>query len=876
MSLNYIHYKYIQKLVKTVFKNILQISIILIFNSFLAQQTSEKLPKNAVNDTISKKDTIVVKKESLEDILQTKADNIRRDFPKKMIYLNKKAQVKYQDMQIDADYISIDEQKSLMYARGKQDSLGKIIEPVITTQAGKKYETDEFQYNTKTKQAIAYNARTEESEGVIIAKKTKKYNDSVFAMKNALYTTDEYFIKKKDTAADYHMLASNIKLIKTKEKSQIITGPIQLYIERVPTPLIMPFAILPFSSKRSAGILIPSFGERQDVGFFLNGLGYYQPIGEHFDLKVLADIYTKGSWNLRPEMNYLKKYRYSGNFSADVGTMVRGIKGLDDYNKNSTYRIAWRHTQDTKANPFLTFSASVDIVSTKFYNNTLNNNYILNQNVLNTQQNSTVTITKRFLKLPITITGTTSYSQNFATGQADLRLPQMNVAINQFYLFKSKTGVRSGLLENITVNTGINLTNFVRTEEGELFKKEMWEKMETGLKNNIALSTNTTLAKYFTFTLGANVDNALTTKTINKFYDPIANKDITETNKGITGYSTFSTTASIQTTLYGMMKFKKGAVVEALRHMMTPSIGFTYSPDFGGSGFGYYKNYYNATGALTPYSIFEGGIVGSPSSGLVGALGFNIGNNIEMKVKSKSDSTGVKKIKIFESLNFSGSYNFAANDHPWSIFTINGQSSFFNNKLNVNTSLSLDPYKIIYLPGQDTGGIRTEEFGHFSVQGFNVQLSYPLSSEIFGAKTDYAKKYKSKGEIRNENYYFDDDNYARFDQAWTLNVNANYAYTKTSGNRIPTRMASVGLDGSIKLTPFWNINGSTHYDMVTKELAYTRIGFSRDQRSFTINFNWVPFGQYKVYDFFIGIKANILSDALKYKDRSFTQPNAPF
>lgn len=861
---------------KTVLKNILQISIILIFNSFLAQETSEKLPKNAVNDTISKKDTIVVKKESLDDILQTKADNIRRDFPKKMIYLNKKAQVKYQDMQIDADYISIDEKKSLMYARGKQDSLGKIIEPVITTQAGKKYETDEFQYNTKTKQAIAFNARTEESEGVIIAKKTKKYSDSVFAMKNALYTTDEYFIKKKDTAADYHMLASNIKLIKTKEKSQIITGPIQLYIERVPTPLIMPFAILPFSSKRSAGILIPSFGERQDVGFFLNGIGYYQPIGEHFDLKVLADIYTKGSWNLRPEMNYMKKYRYSGNFSADIGTQVRGIKGLDDYNKNSTYRIAWRHTQDTKANPFLNFSASVDVVSTKFYNNTLNNNYILNQNVLNTQQNSTVTLTKRFLKLPATITATTSYSQNFATGTSDLRLPQMNVAINQFYLFKSKTGVRSGLLENITVNTGLNLTNFVQTNEGELFKKEMWDKLQTGLKNNIALGTNTTVAKYFTFSLGANIDNALTTKTINKFYDPVANKDITETDKGIAGYSTFSSTASIQTTLYGMMKFKKGSAIEAIRHMMTPSIGFTYSPDFGGSGYGYYKNYYNASGALTPYSIFEGGIVGSPSSGMVGALGFNIGNNIEMKVKSKSDSTGVKKVKLFESLNLSGSYNFAAKDHPWSILTINGQSSFFNNKLSVNTSLSLDPYKIIYLPGQDTGGIRTEDFGHFSVQGFNVQLSYPLSSEIFGEKTDYAKKYKSKGEIRNENYYFDDDNYARFDQAWTLNVNANYAYTKTSGNRIPTRMASVGLDGSVKLTPFWNINGSTHYDMVTKELAYTRLGFSRDQRSFTINFNWVPFGQYKVYDFFIGIKANILSDALKYKDRSFTQPNPPF
>lgn len=864
---------------KTVFKNILQILIILIFNNFLAQKTPEKLPKNTViNDTISKKDTIVAKKESLDDVLMTKADNIRRDFPKKMIYLNQKAQVKYQDMQIDADYISIDEQKKLIHARGKQDSLGKkIIEPVITTQAGKKYETDQFNYNYETKQAIAYNARTEESEGVIIANKTKKYSDSVFAMRHALYTTDEYFLKKKDTVADYHLLASNIKLIKTKDKSQIITGPIQMYIEQVPTPLIMPFAILPFSSKRSAGILIPSFGERQDVGFFLNGIGYYQPIGDHFDMKVLADIYTKGSWDIRPEMNYVKKYRYSGNFTADIGTTIRGIKGLDDYSRSSTYRIAWRHTQDTKANPFLTFSASVDIVSNKFYNNTINNNYIFNQNVLNTQQNSTVTLTKRFLKLPATITGTASYSQNFATGLADLRLPQMNVAINQFYLFKSKTGVRQGLLENITVNTGLNLTNFVTTNEGELFTKAMWDKLQTGLKNNITLGTNTTVAKYFTFSLGATIDNALTTKTLTRYYDPLSNssnKVVDQVNKKIAGYSTFSTTASLQTTLYGMLNFQKGSTIEAIRHMMTPSIGFTYSPDFGSAGFGYYKNYYDANGALTPYSIFDKGIVGSPTSGMQGSLGFNIGNNIEMKVKSKKDSTGVKKIKIFESLNLSGSYNFAAKDHPWSIFTINGQSSFFSNKLSVNTSLSLDPYKILFAPGSDTG-IRTEKFGAFSVQGFNIQVSYPLSSEIFGEKTDYAKKYQSKGEIRNENYYFDDDHYAHFDQAWTLNVNANYAYSRNL-SRFGNKIASVGLDGSLKLTPYWNINGSTHYDMITKQLAYTRIGFSRDQRSFTINFNWVPFGQYKVYDFFIGIKANILSDALKYKDRSFTQPNAPF
>ena len=860
---------------KTVFKNILQILIILIFNSFLAQQTPEKLTDTKViNDTISKKDTIVVKKEALEDVLQTKADDQRRDVPKRMIYLNKNAQVKYQDMQIDADYISIDEEKSLIFARGKQDSLGKIIEPVITIQAGKKYETNEFNYNYKTRQAIAYNARTEENEGVIVAQKTKKYNDSVFFMRRGEYTTDEYFIKKKDTVADYYLLASHIKLVKGKNSSQVITGPVQMYIEEVPTPLIMPFAILPFSSKRSAGILIPSFGEREDVGFFLNSLGYYQPIGEHFDIKILADIYTKGSWNLRPEVNYLKKYRYSGNFSADIGNTVRGIKGLDDYSKTGTYRIAWRHSQDAKANPFLTFSASVDVTSQTFYNNTVNNNFIMDQSVLRTQQNSTLTLTKRFLKLPITITGTASYSQNFATGLADLRLPQMNVAVNQFYLFKSKTGVRQGLIENITVNTGFNLTNYVSTGEGELFTKAMWDKLQTGLKNNITLGTNTTVAKYFTFSLTANIDNALTTKTLTRYYDPLQNVVIDQVNKNIAGYSIFSTTASIQTTLYGMLKFKKGSAIEAVRHMVTPSIGFTYSPDFGDAKFGYFKNYYDANGALTPYSIFDNGNIGTPTTGMVGALGFNIGNNIEMKVKSKRDSTGTKKIKIFESLNLSGSYNFAAKTNPLSVITINGQSSFFDNKLSVNTSLTLDPYKTLFTPGQDIG-IRTEKFGAFSLQGFNLQLSYPLSSEIFGEKTDYAKEYKEKGEIRNENYYFDDDHYAHFSQPWTLNINANYAYSRNL-SRFGTKIASVGLDGSLKLTPYWNINGSTHYDMITKQLAYTRIGFSRDQRSFTINFNWVPFGQFKVYDFFIGIKANILSDALKYKDRSFTQPNAPF
>ena len=509
-------------MIKNGLKNTLQILIILIFNNFLAQNKLENAPKNSDKVTaVSKTDTVKIEKEQIDDIVRSKADNIRNEVPKKMSYLNQNAEVSYQDMKINADYIQIDWDKGLIFARGKVDSIGKITEPAVATQGGKKYEYSEFSYNYKTKQAIAYNARTEESEGVIVAEKTKKVNDSVFYLKRGKYTTDEYFLKKKDTIADYYLLAPDIKLVKSKENSKLITGPIQMYIEQVPTPLILPFAILPFSEKRMAGILIPSFGERQDVGFFLNSLGYYLPIGEHFDVKTYFDYYTKGSWNFRPEVTYRKNYKYNGSFRGEIGTTIRGIKGLENYTKSSVYNIAWTHTQDTKANPFFNFSASVNITSNKFYNNTVNNSHIFNQSALNAQQNSTVSFTKRFLNLPITITGTGSYSQNFTTGLTDIRLPQLNVSTNQFYLFKPKTGIRTGMLENITVNTGLQFSNYVSgVKSGDLFTKTMWDNMQTGAKNNIALATNTTVAKFFTFSLGANIDNVATTKTISKVSVP--------------------------------------------------------------------------------------------------------------------------------------------------------------------------------------------------------------------------------------------------------------------------------------------------------------------------------------------------------------------
>ncbi|MDO4763592.1 MAG: putative LPS assembly protein LptD [Flavobacteriaceae bacterium] len=793
-------------------------------------------------------------------------------------YLLRNAQVKYQDMQIDADYISIDWETGLMFARGKIDSTGRIIEPAIATQAGKKYEYSEVSYNYKNRQAIAYNSRTEEAEGIIVAQKTKKTNDSVVFMSRGIYTTDEIFRAKKDTLPDYHLSASLIKLIKGSGTGKVVTGPIQLYIEQVPTPLVLPFAILPFTESRSSGIIIPSFGERQDVGFYINGLGYYQPIGKYFDLKVLADFYTKGSWNIRPEINYKKNYKYNGAFLLDVGTTVRGIKGLDDYSKSSTYRINWRHQQDIKANPFLQFSASVDVVSNKFYNNNINNRYIFNENVLNAQQNSSITLTKRFLNLPLTITGNAYYSQNFSTGLVDLRLPSITGSFNQFYLFTPKSGVRSGILENININTRFDFRNQVTAKQDELFTQAMWDKMRYAGKNTTSISSTTTFLRYFNLSINANVDAVLVNKTIRKHYNPNNKRVENTTQKGISGYATFNTGASLRTTIYGMLKFGKNSKIQAIRHVLTPSIGFSYTPDFSTKGWGYYQDYIDANGTPIPYSIFEGSIYSSPSRGLSKSISFNFSNNIEMKVRAKKDSTAeTKKIKIFENIGVNFSYNAAAEKFKWSNISINAQNSFFKHKLSINYSASFDPYKIDF-DADNNIKKRLDKLGSFRLQYFNLGASFGLHDILKFKNQDeepLEQRYKTRGTVMNEPYFFDEDNYARFRQDWTLNVNANYSYNHNLNGK-NNSSASIGLNGSLKLTPYWNITASAHYDVVNKTIAYSRLGFSRDQRSFSINFNWVPVGQYKVYDFFIGIKANILKDALKYENRSFIQPNSSF
>ena len=427
-------------------------------------------------------------------------------------------------------------------------------------------------------------------------------------------------------------------------------------------------------------------------------------------------------------------------------------------------------------------------------------------------------------------------------------------------------------MENIIINTKFDFRNQVTAQHNEIFTKEMWKKMQTAGRNTTSISSTTTLLKYFNLSVNSTFNNVLTNKTIERFYNPISGNIETDTKNHIAGYTTFNTSASIQTTLYGMLKFGKNSKIQAIRHVFTPSIGFSYTPDFSSNMWGYYKDYYDTNGIAVPYSIFEGSIYGSPSSGLSKSINFNLSNNLEIKVKSKKDSTGVQKIKIFENIGINFSYNAAATNFKWSHITINAQNSFFKNKLNLNYNASFDPYKIHFEPNNDIG-TRIDKLGNFRLQYFNLTASFSLHDILKSSnknKKTPENIYKTRGTGMNEVYHFDEDNYARFNQDWTLDVNTSYSYNN-SIRRFGESAASIGLNGSIKLTPYWNITGSAHYDLVNKSFAYSRLGFSRDQRSFSINFNWVPTGQYKVYDFYIGIKATILKDAVKYEARSFNQ-----
>ena len=860
---------------KTTFLRLfLFLSYTFVINSFYVINAS-------VLDSIIKRDSIQKSKSFLlENIDYEATDTVLIDPKNRSIRLYNNAKIFYEDMQIESGIIVVNYEKNEIYAGRIKDSLGEYSQFPIFKQGQDEVRPDSLRYNMDSKKAIIFNSRTEESGLNIISDKTKKENDSVYYMNRAKFTTS-----KNIDDPEYYFLLRKAKVIPGKK---IITGPTNMYIANVPTPIGLPFAYFPISNKRSYGIIFPSFGEQNTRGYFIQNGGYYLPINDNLDLTLLGDYYTNGSHGIRVENTYLYRYRFRGNLSFRFENLIQGERGFPDYSKSSIYNLRWSHSQDAKSNPNSRFSASVNLGSSKYYQESINQ--VNAANYLNNTLSSSVSYSKTFVGEPqVNLSLTATHSQNTNTQTINMTLPSFQGSVSRIYPFEPKLGTKKGIIQNINLQYSVRGENRITTTDSLFFKKEMFDSAKTGLQHNIPISTNFKLFKFFSFSASTNFQETWVFKTVNKSYDQQNQQEITEETSGFDSFRTYNFSTSLGTTVYGMYNFSEKSKIKALRHVLRPSLSFGISPPFDQ----YYDSYeiVSADGLTTSqveYSRFEGSIFGLPNKNYSSSISLSLNNNIEAKVVDKeSDEDELKKIKIFNNLNFSTSYNLALDSLNLSPIRMTGGTQLLKNKLNLNFGATFDAYAL------DDNNRRINKFnlnnggGLFRVTSANLTFNYSLNSsenkkeskkeesmideslrnggrddDLFGIAMDTASQAfnlqdEEEDEIINDLY--------KYKIPWSLRlayaINYNNIFNQ---NEISSH--SLMFSGNVDLSPKWNAGISSGYDFKNNGITYTQLRFERDLLSWRMNFSWIPFSANKQWNFFIGIKSGMLSD-IKYDKR---------
>lgn len=827
----------------------------------------DSLLLNKSFDTI-KKDSLIKPKGSIEDIItHTAEEYVLQNAKKKQILLYNKAHVTYQDIDLKAGYILIDNKKNTLFAKGIIDSLGYIQKPVFK-QDGQESEQDSILYNFKTKRALIYGIKTNQSGMIMYGKKTKRVNDSTIFIRNIRFTTSD----KKNP--DYYIRTKKAKLVPGKK---IIVGLSNLVIADVPTPLAIPFAYFPMTEKRASGFIIPTWGEASNQGYFLQNGGYYLALNDYFDMTILGDVYTNGSWGFSAESNYYVRYKFSGNFNLRYENLINSVKGFDDYSKSSNFNIRWSHSQDSKSNPNARFSASVDLGSSKYYRESLNQNN--NSDFLKNTLSSSISYYKKFVGTPFNLNATVRHSQNTNTQKITMTLPSLQVNMDRIYPFAGKDGAKKNALQKIGVNYNMKGDYRINTVDSLFFKPEMFKTAKAGIQHNANLSTNMKVFKYFTLSPSSTYKEVWNFDYINKRYDPSTpNKDtalglgaaVNDTIHGFKSFREYSVGISLSTSIYGNFTLNKGKF--KIRHTMRPSISYGYRPDFADKYNKQVRQSSDPTNILT-YSPFENGIYGQPGRGLSNSIGISVSNVLEAKVTSRdSTNTEDKKITLLNNLNFSTSYNIAADSLRWSPVSVTAGTRFFKDKLSLNAGAILDPYKV------NAKGIRINQVNAniFRLTSANITANYSLSSKDFEKKETSSNNSNktSANQFGNENPKSSNKNQKEVKETklyrasipWTLNLAYAVNYSNSgliSGIGSNTLM----FNGNLELSPKWKVRFSSGYDFKIGGYSYTRLGFTRDLDSWSFNFDWSPFGNNKSYYFRIGVNSSMLSD-LKWDKRS--------
>lgn len=844
----------------------------LTLSSLTAQEGPDLVDSLAVSDSIPQKEPLL-----LDQVKRHAKGYMTIDRTEEKLYLYDGAELYYQDIELKSGIIVMDYKTNIVTAGRIKDSTGQLVQYPSFKQGADEIFPDSIRFNFKTKKAIIWNSRSEQNGMNVKAIATKRQNDSIYFIKDARITTSENV-----DDPDYYIRVRKGKFV---PKKKMIAGLSNIYIADVPTPVFLPFAYFPMTQKRETGFIFPTIGENFNRGYFIQNGGYYFAFSDYFDIATLGDYYTNGSFGLRLESNYNKRYKFRGNLSFRFENLINGERGLPGYSKTNIYNLRWSHSKDAKSNPNSRFSASVNLGSSSYYQESLNQ--LNTGNFLNNSLNSSISYSKTFPNYPsVNLSLSASHAQNTRSESVNLTLPTLQASMERIYPFAKRNGIKRGFIQNINFQYTVRGENRIQTNEENFLTSKMFDDAKSGLRHNIPVSTNFKIAKHFNFSVGANYDEVWTLETIKKNdFDVAANQEVAQdTISGFDRYRQYNFNASVNTTLYGVFDFKEGKKLQSIRHVINANVSYSNSPSFEE----YYDEYIiDADGTTAEYTRFQGGLYSQPGKNYSSSLGFTLRNTFEAKVKDR-DSTKVdpKKIKLLNNLNFSTSYNIAADSLRWSPLRMSTVIPLLDNKLSINLGATFDPYALNE-NNQRINTFNIEDGGPLlRMTSANFNWGYSFSSknsknnkssddnmdpnrssdDFFGKNQDFSdRSYQPAENSTDSNEEDENAELYRYHLPWSLNLRHSFTYNNSQKqNEISNN--SLMASGQLSLTPKWNVNVSSGYDFKNKGITYTNLGIERDLNSWVMNISWTPFGNRQSWFFFIGVKSGFLRD-LKYEKR---------
>ena len=844
-------------------------------------------------------------KSALEAVVEFNAkDSVTFDYANDRVNFYGDAHVNYTNLELSANLITMSVDSSVVHAFGTRDSLGNMVSPPVFKQGNDSYEPDDIAYNFKTRKAFIHNVFTEQGEGYMTSDESKRDSSGTMYVRRAKYTTC-------DAKHPHFYLA--LTRAKVRPGKDVVFGPAYLVIEDVPLPLAIPYGFFPFSSSYSSGIIMPTYGDETTRGFYLRDGGYYFAINDRIDLKLLGEIYTKGSWGLSGQTTYKKRYRFSGAINFSYQNTVEGEKNMPDYSVAKSFKIQWSHRQDSKANPAQTFSASVNFATSSYERNNLTSMYNP-QSMSQSTRTSSVSYSRTFADIGLTLSSTMNLSQNVRDSSISMTLPSLNISLARFNPFKRKKMVGAERwYEKIAMSYTGTFSNSISTKENKLMHSSFTKDWRNGMRHQVPVSASFSLLNYINVTPSLNLEDRMYTYKVNRSWDTNRQREVADTIYGFNNLFNFNMSISASTKLYGTYTPLIGKKIMAIRHVLTPSVSFSYAPDFGAAHWGYWGSYVktdkDGNVSTVNYNRYQGTLYGGPSNGKTGSINFDIGNNVEMKVRVDNDST--KKISLIDELGASMSYNMAAKSRPWSDLNMR-----IRLKLTKSYTFSMNAQFATYAYEMDENGRvyvgdKTEyhygRFGRF--QGMSQNLSYTLNNQklkqlfakLTGRGDDSRKNERDddeydeddedrdinesnmdpeltrgqRGARRQQTGDVDEDGYVPFQLPWSISLSYGVSMREnTSGKFNSKRMRypyslthTLNFSGNLQIASGWNISWSSGYDFNYHKLSMTTASLSRDLHCFSMSASMV-IAPYRTYNFTFQANASTLADALRWKKHS--------